>query len=230
MPVPSERDIFVPMAIAKKASRAEGTKRGQGRPVSGGNDVGRERLLGAAERLLRTMPPARVNISRIAEEANADPALVRYYFGDRIKLLMAVLDRIAAYTPGGRKPVTDPCEALTDRIAHMLQFTRNAPFMHRLIIDELAEHGTDESRARVRAMNLALIDFYRQLLQQDGGAELIDADPLLLHLVVLGASDFFVSAEPLIREMVPQGTDIAKLSDDFQGFLIDLVLNGLRKR
>ena len=71
-------------AMIKVAARAKADpkKRGQGRPVSGENDVGRERLLAATEKLLRMMPPAHVTISRIAREANADPALIRYYFGN----------------------------------------------------------------------------------------------------------------------------------------------------
>jgi hypothetical protein len=53
---------------------------------------------------------------------------------------------------------------------------------------------------------------------------------LFLHLAVLGASDFFSSAEPLIRELLPAGTDMDKLTEGFQAFLVKLVLNGLRKR
>ena len=76
-------------------------KRGQGRPVSGENDVGRERLLAATEKLLRTMPPARVTIARIAQEAGVDPALVRYYFGNRAALLVAVVDEFIIVLRGG---------------------------------------------------------------------------------------------------------------------------------
>ncbi len=41
--------------MAKSAARSKNIpkKRGQGRPVSGENDVGRERLLAATEKLLR---------------------------------------------------------------------------------------------------------------------------------------------------------------------------------
>ncbi len=98
------------------------------------------------------------------------------------------------------------------------------------MIDELAQAGTDESRARVRAMNLGLVEFYRELLRSDGGRELVAVDPLLLFLAVLGASDFFSSAEPLIRELLPIGTDMEKLTTRFQKFLVKLVLEGLRKR
>lgn len=205
-------------------------KRGKGRPVSGKNDVGRERLLVATEKLLRTMPPARVTISRIAQEANADPALVRYYFGNRTDLLVAVVDRVTGHAMVGAQRRGEPVAALADHIGKTVQFVRSAPFMHRLMIDELAQAGTEESRARVRDMNLDLVEFFRELLRADGGGELVETDPLFLHLAVLGASDFFSSAAPLVRELVPEGTDMTELTAAFQAFLVRLVLDGLRKR
>ena len=205
-------------------------KRGQGRPVSGENDVGRERLLAATQKLLHILPPARVTIARIAQEANVDPALVRYYFGNRAALLVAVVDRVTAHDQHGAQRNDTPTAALADHIGKTVQFVRSAPFMHRLMIDELMQTGTEEARARVRDMNLDLVGLYRTLLRADGGEELVDADPLFLYLAVLGASDFFSSAEPLIRELVPPDTDMDKTAKDFQAFLIKLVLDGLRKR
>ena len=205
-------------------------KRGQGRPVSGENDVGRERLLVATEKLLRIMPPARVTISRVAQEANADPALIRYYFGNRAALLVAVVDRVTAHPQRNLQQIDNPTVALADHIVRTVQLVRRAPFMHRLINDELEQAGTEESRARVRSMNLDLVDYFRALLKADGGRELVDADPLFLYVSILGASDFFSSAEPLIRELLPEGTDMEKLTECFQQFLAKLVLDGLRKR
>jgi AcrR family transcriptional regulator len=204
-------------------------KRGQGRPVSGKNDVGRERLLAATEKLLRTLPPARVTISKVAQEAKVDPALVRYYFGNRAALLVEVVDRVTAHPNRAAFPQAEPVAALAENIERTVQLVRRAPFLHRLINDELNAVGTEESRARVREMNLDLVDFYRQLLATDGGAEFEEADPLFVYVAVLGASDFF-SSGPLLRDLVPEGTDMADLTERFQHFLVKLVLNGLRKR
>ena len=205
-------------------------RRGQGRPVSGENDVGRERLLAAAEQLLRTLPPARVTISRIAKEANADPALVRYYFGNRAALLVAVVDRVTAHRERRVGQSDDPVLALADHIAQTVRLVQRAPFLHRLINDELAHSGTEQSHAQVRAMNADLVDYYRELLRADGGTQLDSTDPLFLYITVLGASDFLSSAAPLIRELLPPGMDMEKLTAGFQDFLKNLVLNGLRKR
>ncbi len=205
-------------------------KRGQGRPVSGENDVGRERLLNATEKLLRTMPPARVTIARIAQEANADPALVRYYFGNRTALLMAIVDRVTAHPRRGARKEGPATAALADHIARTVGLVHRAPFMHRLMHDELTDAGTDESRASVRKMNTDLVEYYSELLRADGGEEFVPTDALFLHLVVLGASDFFSSAGPLVGDILPKGVDIESLTEDFQKFLVKLVLDGLRKR
>ena len=219
----------VQMTKTVAASKVVPKKRGQGRPVSGKNDVGRERLLAATEKLLRTMPPARVTISSIAQEANADPALVRYYFGNRAALLVEVVDRVTAHPRRPAQPGAQPVATLSEHIGRTVQLVRRAPFLHRLINDELNDVGTEESRARVRDMNLDLVNFYKQLLNADNGAELSEVDPLFLYVVVLGACDFF-SSGPLIRDLVPAGTDMDALTDRFQDFLTNLVLNGLRKR
>jgi AcrR family transcriptional regulator len=207
-------------------------KRGQGRPVSGKNAVGRERLLATTERLLRSMPTTRVTISRVAREAKVDAALVRYYFGDRIALLVAVVDKVTAHELRVRTGTDDPdpTVALAEHIGKTVRFVRSATFMHRLMIDELAQAGTEAARARVRAMNLDLVDFYRQLLRSDAGKELVPLDPLFLHLAVLGASDFVASAEPLIRELLPAGSDMETFAAGFEDFLVKLVLDGARKR
>ena len=205
-------------------------KRGQGRPVSGENNVGRERLLIATEKLLREMPPARVTISRIAREANADPALIRYYFGNRAALLVAVVDRVTAHPRRSITQSVRPVAALSDNIARTVQLVRRAPFLHRLINEELNDVGTEETRAQVRSMNQDIVNFYRDLMRADGGRELVEVDPLFLWVTVLGASDFFSLAEPIIRDLVPEGTDMAELTERFQAFLEKLVLEGMTKR
>ena len=218
------------MTMTTAVTKTITKKRGQGRPVSGENDVGRERLLIATEKLLREMPPARVTISRIAREANADPALIRYYFGNRAALLVAVVDRVTAHPHRDVPRKDNAAVALAEHIARTVQLVRRAPFLHRLINDELNDVGTEESRARVRGMNLDLVAYYRDMLSADGGRELVEADPLFLYVAVLGVSDFFSSAEPLIRELLPKGTDMETVSADFQAFLVRLILDGLRKR
>jgi AcrR family transcriptional regulator len=205
-------------------------KRSKGRPAAGDNDVGRDRILAAAEALLKTLPPARVTMSRIAEEAGVDPALVRYYFGDRTRLLLAVANRVTANTSHAGARTLEPQAALIEHIRKTLALVRSAPFMHRLMVEELNASGTEETRGRTRAMNADLVEFYRELLDADGGQTLRPVDPLFLHLIILGASDFFVSADPVITPLLPADTDKDDLTARFNTFLVDVLLNGLKPR
>src|SRR4249920_3443005 len=115
------------MSTAAKAPRKAKEKRGQGRPVAGEKDVGAERLLDAAEKLLRELPPARVTITRIAQEASVDPALVRYYFGDRNSLMLAVVDRMTNHNASHTAQLSGVADiSLADHIRLTLKLTRSA--------------------------------------------------------------------------------------------------------
>src|SRR6476620_7621008 len=74
-------------------SPARRTKRKQGRPQKDTPAVGRETLIAATRKLMKVMPPAQITRLDIARAAGVDPALIRYYFGDKSKLIVAaVLD------------------------------------------------------------------------------------------------------------------------------------------
>src|SRR5699024_10984818 len=97
-------------AVRARMGETKSNKRRKGRPSDEG--VGKDALLETAKRLIREMPPARVTISLIAREAGVDPALVRYYFGDRSKLLMAVAESMLEDTPRSDPGTLEPVEAI----------------------------------------------------------------------------------------------------------------------
>ena len=211
-------------------AEAQRIKRKQGRPVGDSGGVGREALIEASIRLLREQAPSRITISSIAREAGVDPALVRYYFGTRTALLTEIVGRITHERRPHLLEDTPPIEALERRIHATFSFTGSARYMHRLILDELSEAGTDESRATLRDLNLGLIAEYAAFKARDGGETLIDFDPLFLNLTVLAVTDFYFSAMPLIELIVPPGTDMAALTARYEAFVVKLFSEGLLKR
>lgn len=203
-------------------------KRGQGRPSD--NMVGREGVLKTAIQLLQELPPARVTISLIAREAGVDPALIRYYFGDRAKLLLAVVERLVQAAPIDTDHADDPVAELEHRIRHTAQFTRSTKHVHRLMVDELADAKSAEARKLQGEMNMRAVRAFADLLARDGGKDLRAVDPLFLHVMLVGLFDFFVSAQPVVRNLVPEGTDMDEVGVAFENFVVDLMLNGIRKR
>src|SRR5690606_599191 len=126
----SVRGTHPAMAQAKKS------KRGQGRPAE--NVVGKNAVLATAKRLVKELPPARVTISLIAREAGVDPALVRYYFGDRSNLLMAVAESMLADSTRTELDPAKPLAAIEQVIRRTAHFTSSTKHIHRVMVDELA--------------------------------------------------------------------------------------------
>lgn len=203
-------------------------KRGQGRPSD--NAVGREAVLNKTIELVQDLPPARVTISLIAREAGVDPALIRYYFGDREKLLLAVVDKMLAEVPPEVDEDAEPVDVLEARIRNTARFTRSTKHVHRLMVDELADAKSADIRRQQGEMNMRAVNAFATLLSRDGGAELRDVNPLFLHVALVGLFDFFVSAQPVVANLVPEGTDMDALAIAFEDFIVDLLFNGIRKR
>jgi AcrR family transcriptional regulator len=208
-------------------TRTSTKKRGQGRPADA---VGRDTVLSKATELLQELPPARVTTSLIAREAGVDPALIRYYFGDREKLLLEVVKQLIADAPTEDATLADPVALLERTIRHAAHFTRSTKHVHRLMVDELADAKSPEVRKLQGEMNRGAVERLAQLMAQDGGEELRSVNPLFLHLTLVGLFDFFVSAQPVVRNLVPDDTDMDALAVQFENFIVDLLLNGLRRR
>lgn len=204
-------------------------KRKQGRPVAVESGVGREGVLAAAIRLLRSLPPAQVSINAVAREAQVDPALIRYYFKNREALLFAAVREMIELEEREAQ-VEPPIPALQEHFRRTFRFTRSAKYMQRLMIEELDCASTPEVLEQVREWNRVPVEVYETIRDRDAGEELTDFDPLLLHLAVIGISDFFVTGAPLIRLLVPPETDMAELGTKYEAFVTRLLLSGLCRR
>lgn len=205
--------------------------RKRGRPSASQKAPGRDGIVAAARRLLEKSPPHRVTNLMIAREAGVDPALVRYYFASRAELQIAVVEHIvstwvAAHPP----PDATPDEQLATAIGGMVDFARGARSMQRLMIEECAESKLPAIRKRVRDMNAKAVAGFSRILDQDDSAPLVPTDPLLLYIAIIGMSEFFVAAQPMIMPLLPGKTDADALAERYKAFIVRLVLDGLRPR
>jgi AcrR family transcriptional regulator len=210
--------------------RKKSVRRGKGRPNASGSGVGREALIAAARELLQELPPAQVTSTAIAKRASADPALVRYYFGNREKLLFEVAKQIGAEANRPPPDEGDPVELLADMIHNTFRFTRSAKHMQRLMIEELDSASSAEVREKMREWNRQPLSNYAKLQELDEHGKLREFDALFMHLAVVGISDFFASGAPLIELLVPEGTDMDELGRQYEDFVTRLLTEGVRKR
>jgi AcrR family transcriptional regulator len=209
--------------------RKKPERRGKGRPTASASGVGRESLIAAARALLQELPPAQVTSTAVARRAGADPALVRYYFGNRENLLFEVAKQIGAEANRPPPDEGDPVELLADMIHNTFRFTHSAKYMQRLMIEELDSASSAEVRGKMREWNRQPLANYARLQELDNDGTLLPFDPLFMHLAVVGISDFFATGAPLIELVVPPGADMAKLRHDYEAFVVDLITRGLRR-
>ncbi len=203
-------------------------KRGQGRPSD--NTVGRDLIRDKTVELLQTHPPARVTLTLIAREAGVDPALIRYYFGNREKLLLEVVEHIFANAPVVNPAAVAPASQLEQIIRFHGSFARSTRHVHRLMVDELADAKSAEVRRMQGEMNRRAVARLEELMASDEGEHLRQINPEFLHLALVGLFDFFVSAQSVVRNLVPEDTDMEGLALQFEDFVVDLVLNGVSPR
>jgi AcrR family transcriptional regulator len=205
--------------------------RGRGRPAGAEQGVGREGLIAAARKLLEIQIPSKVTAALIAREAGADPALIRYHFGDRESLLLAVAEEILSeHRLQQPAPNATPAEQVAMRVRGALRLANQARSMQRLLIDELAAAKSPAIRARISALNAGAVARYIQMFDQNQAEPLVPADPLFMFIAVIGMCEFFASARPMIAPLTPADTDFDELSARYAEFAIRLVLDGLRPR
>ncbi len=213
-----------------KTGRKKTERRGKGRPTASQSGVGRDALIAAARALLQELPPAQVTSTAIARRADADPALVRYYFGNRENLLFEVAKQIGGEANRPSPDQGDPIELLAEMIHNTFRFTRSAKHMQRLMIEELDSASSPEVRAKMREWNRQPLSDYVRVQELDRKEEVREFDPLFMHLAVVGISDFFATGAPLIELLVPDGTDLTQLSRQYEEFVVRLLTDGVRKR
>ena len=205
--------------------------RGRGRPRAKQGAVGREVIVAAARKLLEKLPPHKATISSIARSARVDPALVRYYFGSREELLLAVIEEIlASWKFTHPAPTSGPADKLAAFVGDMLDFALNVRSMQRLMIDECASSTAPEVRRRVRELNAGAVSRLALLLHPEKEQGVKATDPLFMHVAIIGMCEFFAAAQPMITPLMPAGLDAKRLADRYKDFIVRLVLDGLRSR
>jgi AcrR family transcriptional regulator len=153
-----------------------------------------EKLLVAASELMIERSAVGVSLSDIAQKSGVNAALVKYHFGNKDGLLLALLARDAATEMAQldylwTQPIT-PTAKLKLHIAGIIRAYHQFPYMSRLIHYLLYE-STAESADEVSKFFVApLLDFHRRLLAQGIKAgEFRHIDPVLFYTSLIGACD-----------------------------------------
>jgi TetR/AcrR family transcriptional regulator len=198
--------------------------------------VGAEVIIQNACELLREVNPRELSLLRLARFAGVDRSLIRYYFRDRASLLLAA----ARHLFGRLKSRLDAAEAALadDPVAQIREFTTvlltfqiEHPYFHRLMIDEVVNAPNKEAQAFFRLVTEQGARTFRDLASAGHRRGLTRAyDGLFLYLALIGMCEFFVTGRPILKVAFGEDFDVAGANRQYQEFLRDYVIDGIRRR
>lgn len=177
-----------------------------------------------------------VSLSEIAGCSGLNSALVKYYFGNKEGLLLALVEREAAVALRDVRTLLEldlsPTEKLRRHIAAIINNFFRRPYLNRLLHSFLDERNADTKSAAVvrRTFVLPLLKLQKKLLQQGVAAgEFKPIDPVLFYVSMLGACDHLFNARYVLR-VVGGGDDLTEaLRERYVDHVCDVFIHGLAK-
>jgi AcrR family transcriptional regulator len=211
--------------------RARRNKRKQGRPQKDKPAVGPDALIAATRELMKSMPPGQITRLDIARAAGVDPALIRYYFGDKSALLVAAVlqagSELRERQRRGYAEATSARDKIRRRIFILLEMLFRDPSLHHLIIERIIHSKSKAARQLRHDLVYRTCDELAAIIDEGVAAgEFRRVDPRHLYLATVGACSFPMAERALFAELMGRSTSEADLRA-YADFVSDVFLDGL---
>jgi AcrR family transcriptional regulator len=174
-----------------------------------------DKLLVAASELMIERSSIDVSLSDIAQKSGVNAALVKYHFGNKDGLLLALLARDAATEVSHLEYLLaqqiTPTAKLKLHIAGIIRAYHQFPYMNRLIHYLLHESSAEAADEVSKFFVAPLLDFQRRLLAEGIEArEFREIDPVLFYTSLIGACDHLFFG----RHAMSRATGVGPVTDE----------------
>ena len=196
----------------------------------------RLRILDAAAELFGERGKTAVSTAEIAKMAAINKAMIFYYFGSKEKLYQAairawfsdltgtVMEKLAGTEPG--LPMIEAF--VRAHIGYLLK----RPSMVKLVIRELLSRDSSPSPLLSEGMGgfLGIRDkLIESFIVAKARGEIRDVDPIQTAVNIISMDIFFFLGKPIVK-MINSDVDLNEFGRNRVNHIIDLLMNGLRKR
>lgn len=201
-------------------------------PRASARNATADKLLVAASELMITRQSTDVSLSDIAQQSGVNAALVKYHFGNKDGLLLALLARDAATETANleyllAQPIA-PTLKLKLHIAGIMKAYYRFPYMNRLIHLLLHESSTEAADEVAKFFVAPLLEFHRRLLAEGVAAgEFRQVDPVLFYTSLIGACDHLFFGRQALSRAVGVGPVTDEVCRDYVLHIETMLLGGI---
>lgn len=205
----------------------------KGRPRA--DDDKRLLIIRAARQLLKLHKPANITRDAIARTAGVDPALIRYYFGDRSALLREVVwqttDELHAKLEALSEVPGGAIDRLRARLKVWLEVFASNPHYSELVVENVFYGDQDEGRHMLKTfVRRALPDLEKLVAEGVAAGEIRNVEPRFVYLTLIALAEYYATAAPLVAELFGSRTAVTRNLDAYGDYAADLLIDGLRRR
>jgi AcrR family transcriptional regulator len=205
---------------------------GAANKLTTGRNATAEKLLVAASELMIERASIEISLSDIAQKSGVNAALVKYHFGNKDGLLLALLSRDAAteidhleYLLAQR---ISPTAKLKLHIGGIIRAYWRFPYMNRLIHYLLHESSAESADEVSKFFVAPLLDFHRRLLAEGIAAgEFRNIDPVLFYTSLIGACDHLFFGRHAMSRAVGVGPVTDAVCHDYIKHMEALICGGM---
>ncbi|MGH6776774.1 MAG: TetR family transcriptional regulator [Bradyrhizobium sp.] len=197
-----------------------------------GRNATPEKLLVAASELMIERASIEVSLSDIAQKSGVNAALVKYHFGNKDGLLLALLARDAATEMNDleyllAQPVT-PTAKLKLHVAGIIRAYHRFPYMNRLIHYLLHESSAEAADEVSKFFIAPLLDFHRRLLAEGvATGEFRTVDPIFFYTSLIGACDHLFFGRQAMSRAIGVGPVNDEVCRDYIRHMEALICGGV---
>lgn len=191
-----------------------------------------DQLIEAASQIMREGETIDLSLSELSLRAGLNSALVKYYFGNKNGLMLALLDRDMGNIVQslGALIAKDfpPADKLRIHIGAAIDTYYAFPYLNRLLMRMVRDSGPAEA-ARIAALYLKPISKAYDTLITEGvkAGKFRKTDPQFFYFTVTGAADLFYSSRLVLQHCYNQDGFDGNMRDAYREHTIDLIMRGL---
>lgn len=196
------------------------------------NGNARDQLVAAASQIMREGDTIDLSLSELSMRAGLNSALVKYYFGNKNGLMLALLDRDMGNIVHslGALVAKDmpPEEKLRLHIGKVIDTYHAFPYLNRLLMRMVRDSAPVEA-ARIADLYLRPISKAYDDLINEGikAGKFRKIDPQFFYFTVTGAADRFYSSRLVLRHCYNQDDFSESMRDGYRDHTIELVMRGI---